>query len=114
MITTVNREFYSLRPNPTYNNLYLGVGNVAEEPIIRFENVTNRYGDDEPVLKNVSFEIEKGRFYTLLGPSGCGKTTILRLIAGFIEPTEGTIYFNGKKINHVPPNERQVNTVFQD
>lgn len=87
---------------------------MKDEPIIRFENVTKRYGDDKPVLKNVSFEIEKGKFYTLLGPSGCGKTTILRLIAGFIEPTEGTIYFNGKKINHVPPNERQVNTVFQD
>ncbi|PWA11207.1 spermidine/putrescine ABC transporter ATP-binding protein [Pueribacillus theae] len=87
---------------------------MSEKTIIRFDNVTKHYGDDEPVLKNVSFEIEKGKFYTLLGPSGCGKTTILRLIAGFIAPTEGTIYFNGKEINHVPANERQVNTVFQD
>lgn len=84
------------------------------EPIIQFENVTKQYGQDEPILKNVSLEIEKGKFYTLLGPSGCGKTTILRLIAGFIEPTEGAIYFKGKKVNHIPANERKVNTVFQD
>ena len=58
--------------------------------------------------------MERGKFYTLLGPSGCGKTTILRLIAGFIEASEGAIFFNGKKINEVPANERQVNTVFQD
>ena len=83
-------------------------------PIIQFEGVTKQYRKGEPVLKDVSFDIHRGKFYTLLGPSGCGNTTILRLIAGFIEPTEGTIYFNGKKMNHVPPNERQVNTVFQD
>ena len=82
--------------------------------IIRFEKVTKQYDDDTVVLDNVSFEIERGKFYTLLGPSGCGKTTILRLIAGFMEPTAGKIYFNGKVINDVPANERQVNTVFQD
>ncbi len=87
---------------------------MTNQPIIRFENVIKKYGDGTTVLDNVSFELERGKFYTLLGPSGCGKTTILRLIAGFIEPTEGSIYFNGKKINNVPANERQVNTVFQD
>ena len=87
---------------------------MTTQPIIRFENVTKKYSNDTTVLDGVSFEMERGKFYTLLGPSGCGKTTILRLIAGFIEPTEGTIYFNGKKINNVPANERQVNTVFQD
>ncbi|KAI7266592.1 hypothetical protein KC345_g8136 [Hortaea werneckii] len=76
--------------------------------------VIKQYDDEEAVLKGVSFEIERGKFYTLLGPSGCGKTTILRLIAGFAEPTEGSIYLNGKIINHIPANERQVNTVFQD
>ncbi|MHC5279441.1 ABC transporter ATP-binding protein [Listeria kieliensis] len=84
------------------------------ESIIRFNGVTKQFDDDEPVLKNVSFEIEKGKFYTLLGPSGCGKTTILRLIAGFLEATEGDIYLGGKKINTVPANKRPVNTVFQD
>jgi spermidine/putrescine transport system ATP-binding protein len=87
---------------------------MTTQPIIRFENVTKKYSDDTTVLNGVSFEMERGKFYTLLGPSGCGKTTILRLIAGFIEPTEGAIWFNGKKINDVPANERQVNTVFQD
>ncbi|USK41169.1 ABC transporter ATP-binding protein [Cytobacillus firmus] len=87
---------------------------MTDNTIIRFNSVTKRYDNNPPVLKNVSFEIERGKFYTLLGPSGCGKTTILRLIAGFTEPTEGDIYFNGKVINHVPANKRQVNTVFQD
>lgn len=87
---------------------------MTENAIIRFDNVSKSYNDDTVVLNNISFELERGKFYTLLGPSGCGKTTILRLIAGFMEPTSGSIYFNGKKINHVPANERQVNTVFQD
>ncbi|WP_071396486.1 ABC transporter ATP-binding protein [Bacillus tuaregi] len=82
--------------------------------IIRFEHVTKQYENEPPVLQDVSFEIEEGKFYTLLGPSGCGKTTILRLIAGFIEPSAGKIYFNNKLINEVPANKRQVNTVFQD
>ncbi len=87
---------------------------IQEGTIISFEEVTKQYDDEDPVLKGVSFEIERGKFYTLLGPSGCGKTTILRLIAGFAEPTGGSIYLNGKVINHIPANERQVNTVFQD
>lgn len=82
--------------------------------IIRFDHVTTQYDDDPAILDDVSFEIERGKFYTLLGPSGCGKTTILRLIAGFIAPTKGNIYINGKIVNDVPANRRQVNTVFQD
>ncbi|RHW39806.1 ABC transporter ATP-binding protein [Lysinibacillus yapensis] len=84
------------------------------DTIIKFENVSKSYDDGTVVLKNINFELERGKFYTLLGPSGCGKTTILRMIAGFTDPTKGSIYFNDKKINHVPANERQVNTVFQD
>ncbi|WP_019914834.1 ABC transporter ATP-binding protein [Paenibacillus sp. HW567] len=87
---------------------------TPEGTIISFDQVIKQYDDEEPVLKGVSFEIERGKFYTLLGPSGCGKTTILRLIAGFAEPTEGSIMMNGQLINHIPANERQVNTVFQD
>ena len=83
------------------------------KPIISFDQVVKR-SDDETVLKKVSFEIEQGKFYTLLGPSGCGKTTILRIIAGFTEATEGDIYFEGKRLNDLPANKRQVNTVFQD
>lgn len=87
---------------------------MTEQTIIRFEGVTKQFDDDPPVLNNVSFEIERGKFYTLLGPSGCGKTTILRLIAGFMSPSNGDIYINGKLVNNIPANKRQVNTVFQD
>ncbi|KAF1302389.1 ABC transporter ATP-binding protein [Enterococcus saccharolyticus] len=83
------------------------------KPIISFNNVVKRY-DDETILKSVNFEIEEGKFYTLLGPSGCGKTTILRIIAGFSEATEGDVFFEEQRINDVPANQRQVNTVFQD
>lgn len=83
------------------------------EAIITFHNVKKVY-DDQVVLKNVSFDIEQGKFYTLLGPSGCGKTTILRLIAGFIEASEGDIRIKNKRVNDIPANQRKVNTVFQD
>ncbi|MGX6979890.1 ABC transporter ATP-binding protein [Vagococcus elongatus] len=81
--------------------------------IIHFHEVRKVY-DDVAVLKDVSFEIEQGKFYTLLGPSGCGKTTILRLIAGFIEADAGDIRLEGKRVNDIPANQRKVNTVFQD
>ena len=64
-------------------------------------------------LDDVSVEIRKGEFFTLLGPSGCGKTTLLRLIAGFETPTSGQILLDGQDITHLPPNKRPVNTVFQ-
>ena len=87
---------------------------MGAQTIIRFNHVTKQFDQNPAILNNVSFEIERGKFYTLLGPSGCGKTTILRLIAGFIEPTEGEILINDKIVNHIPANKRQVNTVFQD
>ncbi|MDF0479753.1 ABC transporter ATP-binding protein [Vagococcus sp. PNs007] len=83
------------------------------ESIIVFDQVKKSY-NETTVLNNVSFEIEQGKFYTLLGPSGCGKTTILRLIAGFIEASEGEILLEGKRVNDIPANKRKVNTVFQD
>nr|WP_202400664.1 ABC transporter ATP-binding protein [Enterococcus faecalis] len=100
------------RQNRIYKGRNGGVYPVRNH-VISFENVVKQF-DDEPVLKNVSFEIEEGKFYTLLGPSGCGKTTILRIIAGFNDVTSGDVYFDGKRINDVPANKRQVNTVFQD
>lgn len=83
------------------------------QSIIRFENVSQNY-EGTRVLDNLSFEIERGKFYTLLGPSGCGKTTILRLIAGFMEPTQGNIYIGDERVNKIPANKRPVNTVFQN
>ena len=89
------------------------VRNMSNNAIITFENVTKSY-DDTQVLKNINFEIEKGKFYTLLGPSGCGKTTILRIIAGFTDATTGSVTLNGEDVTDLPPNKRKVNTVFQD
>jgi len=86
---------------------------LTEEIIVSFDQVEKKY-DKESVLKSISFELEKGKFYTLLGPSGCGKSTILNLIAGFTTPTEGTILINGEETKNTPPNKRKVNTVFQD
>ena len=86
---------------------------MTDKPIITLENVKKVY-DDETVLHDINFELEKGKFYTLLGTSGCGKTTILRLIAGFADATEGVIKINGETVNDIPANRRKVNTVFQD
>ena len=69
--------------------------------------------DDQKVLDALSLSICDGEFVTLLGPSGCGKTTTLRIIAGFIEPDEGDVFFGSERINGVPPHKRQVNTIFQ-
>ena len=69
--------------------------------------------DDEPVLDHINLYINDKEFLTLLGPSGCGKTTTLRIIGGFLTPTSGTVTFDGKVINDVPPYKRQINTVFQ-
>ncbi|QKF81300.1 spermidine/putrescine ABC transporter ATP-binding protein PotA [Halarcobacter ebronensis] len=69
--------------------------------------------DNNTILKSINLDIYEGEFLTLLGPSGCGKTTILRLLAGFEEPSSGEIILNGKNINSLPPEQRAINTVFQ-
>ena len=69
--------------------------------------------DGERVLSGLNLDILDKEFVTFLGPSGCGKTTTLRIIGGFVEPLEGDVLFEGKKINGLPPHKRQVNTVFQ-
>lgn len=86
---------------------------MVTEAMIKFDNVTKVF-DESVVLDQLSFEIEKGKFYTLLGPSGCGKTTILQLIAGFLESDGGVITLNGANVTDLPPDKRRVNTVFQD
>ena len=80
---------------------------------LEIKNVGKTFGKDE-ILKNINIEIKKGEFFSLLGPSGCGKTTLLRMIAGFIRPDKGSISINGEVIDHLNPNERNVNTVFQN
>ncbi len=82
------------------------------EKIIQLENIVKSF-DGEMILKSVNLEIGDKEFVTLLGPSGCGKTTTLRIIGGFETPDSGTVYFDGKAVNDVPPYKRPVNTVFQ-
>ena len=80
---------------------------------IRLEGLTKKFGDVTAV-DNVSLEIEKGQFVTLLGPSGSGKTTILNMIAGFEEPTGGDIYVNDRSVGYTPPFKRDIGMVFQN
>jgi len=80
--------------------------------LLEIRNVTRRFGDFEAV-KNVSFEVNAGEFFTLLGPSGCGKTTILRMIAGFDLPDEGGIVLDGVDLKDTAPEKRPIHTVFQ-
>lgn len=81
-------------------------------PDLRCHNLTKDYGSVTAV-NNVSFDVPAGSFFSILGPSGCGKTTIMRMIAGFQEPTSGDIQIKGKSVLNVPPNKRPVNMVFQ-
>jgi iron(III) transport system ATP-binding protein len=80
---------------------------------LKLEDVGKRYGE-QWVLRGVTLHIQRGEFYTFLGPSGCGKTTLLRIIAGFVAPDEGTLLLDGEAINHVPPWRRGVGMVFQN
>ncbi|MGL5315437.1 MAG: spermidine/putrescine ABC transporter ATP-binding protein [Peptostreptococcaceae bacterium] len=83
------------------------VGNIIE-----LKNISKTY-DDLTVLDNLSLDIKKNEFLTLLGPSGCGKTTTLKIIAGFEYADQGKVLFEEKDLNNVPPYQRPVNTVFQ-
>ena len=80
--------------------------------IIELKGISKSF-DGEQILKSIDLDIHDKEFLTLLGPSGCGKTTTLRIIGGFVTPDAGDLMFLGKKINHVPPYKRKVNTVFQ-
>ena len=85
---------------------------MSENKIIELKDIAVSF-DGEPVLKHLDLSISDGEFVTLLGPSGCGKTTTLRIIAGFITPDSGDVFFDGKRVNDVPPYKRTVNTIFQ-
>ncbi|MBQ3150028.1 MAG: ABC transporter ATP-binding protein [Clostridia bacterium] len=80
--------------------------------IIDLKNISISF-DGEQILNDLNLYINDKEFITLLGPSGCGKTTTLRIIAGFLEPDEGKVIFDGKDITDMPPHKRQVNTIFQ-
>ncbi|MFN3172410.1 MAG: ABC transporter ATP-binding protein [Hyphomicrobiales bacterium] len=82
------------------------------EPLIRFERITKRFGDFT-AIDDVSLDIYEREFFALLGPSGCGKTTLMRMLAGFENPTEGRILLDGENISSIPPHKRPVNMMFQ-
>lgn len=85
---------------------------MSNDKLIDLVDITKMY-DDNIVLDELNLYIKKNEFLTLLGPSGCGKTTMLRIIGGFENPDKGKVIFDGKDITKLPPNERQLNTVFQ-
>ena len=82
-------------------------------PAIELIDVTKRYGE-AVALDGLTLRIEAGEFFCLLGPSGCGKTTTLNLIGGFIPLTSGELRIEGRRVNDLPPHQRNVNTVFQN
>ena len=84
----------------------------AAQPDLLATRVAKHYGAFRAV-DDLSFDVARGSFFSILGPSGCGKTTLLRMIAGFLEPDTGEIHIGGKSMNDVPPNKRPVNMVFQ-
>lgn len=84
----------------------------AATPYIRFENVTKKFGDFVAV-NDLSLDIYEREFFALLGASGCGKTTLLRMLAGFEEPSAGRIFLDGQNLSGIPPYRRPVNMMFQ-
>lgn len=85
---------------------------MEKNKIIQFKNIVKDF-DGQIVLKGINLDIYENEFVTLLGPSGCGKTTLLRILGGFLEPTEGHVIFEGEDISKLPPYKRELNTVFQ-
>lgn len=85
---------------------------MEKNKIIQFKNIVKDF-DGQIVLKGINLDIYENEFVTLLGPSGCGKTTLLRILGGFLEPTEGHVIFEGQDISKLPSYKRELNTVFQ-
>lgn len=81
--------------------------------IVRLENITKKF-DNKTIIKNITLDIYEGEFITFLGPSGCGKTTLLRIISGLEEPTEGKVFIEGEDVTNEIPAKRKVNTIFQN
>ena len=81
-------------------------------PEVKVVNLTKKFGDIT-ALENINLQIHDKEYFSLLGPSGCGKTTLLRLVAGLIEPTSGEIYIENKRVDKIPPEDREIGFVFQ-
>ena len=85
---------------------------MEKKKLIQFKNIVKDF-DGQLVLKGINLDIYENEFVTLLGPSGCGKTTLLRILGGFLEASEGHVIFDGEDIAQLPPYKRELNTVFQ-
>ena len=94
-------------------NVLYPVFSSAQKVILELEHITKSFGSTQ-VLKGISLSIKQGEFITFLGASGCGKTTTLRIIAGLETPDAGSVRLNGKDVTGLEPNQRDVNTVFQN
>ena len=86
---------------------------TSDQPLLALQDIGKSFGGGVTALSDVNFNIHDNEFFTLLGPSGCGKTTLLRIMAGFEEPTRGVLRLDGRDIAHDPPHKRPVNTMFQ-
>jgi len=95
-----------------FNNTERGEDRVVTNNVVELRGVYKSIHDLE-ILHDINLEVREGEFLTLLGPSGCGKTTLLRLISGFEDPTQGAIFIDNKEVSGLPPTKRHVHTVFQ-
>jgi spermidine/putrescine transport system ATP-binding protein len=112
--TVVGKVF----PNTVYWCMELNIGErrkrVLDESVdVHFKDIRKSFGDIQ-VLKGINLEIRRGEFFSLLGPSGCGKTTLLRILAGFEFADSGAVLLRGQDVAPLAPNQRSVNTVFQN
>ena len=103
-------KYYYVRFYVVQQNIRRGMNGMNN--IVTLKDIVVEF-DGERILDKINLDIKDKEFVTLLGPSGCGKTTTLRIIGGFLDPDSGTVMFDGKKINGLPPYKRNVNTVFQ-
>jgi len=88
---------------------------VRKVPLVEFENFSKKYeSGDEFVLDRIDFDINDGEFFVIVGPSGSGKSSLIRMVAGLENITEGFLKINGKVMNHLPPKDRNLSMVFQN
>lgn len=104
--------FYISRINMSENTPVSPWLDSTQKPYIQIENVTKKFGDFT-AIDNLTLDIYKNEFFSLLGPSGCGKTTLLRMLAGFEKITNGKILLDGEDISEIPPHLRPINMMFQ-
>ena len=104
--------FYISRINMSENTPVSPWLDSTQKPYIQIKNVTKRFGDFT-AIDNLTLDIYKNEFFSLLGPSGCGKTTLLRMLAGFEKITDGKILLDGEDISEIPPHLRPINMMFQ-